>query len=94
MVEIDDKHTNHEHEHNKDVQDNHDTIDRDIDVESRLLDNGNVKSSEKSNGAKSSEKSDHDQTMTEEINKILRDMPLTDDMTCGFWIFKGRFFQR
>ncbi|XP_053963172.1 solute carrier organic anion transporter family member 3A1-like isoform X1 [Anastrepha ludens] len=94
MVEIDDQRTNHEHERDKDAQDSHETIDRDNDVESRLLDNGNVKSSEKSNGAKNNEKSHHDQSMTDEINQILRDMPLTDDMTCGFWIFKGRFFQR
>lgn len=77
-------------------QDNGETIDyeRDVDVESRLLDNGNVKSSEKSNGVQNDEKTDNEQTMSEEINKILRDMPLTDDVTCGFWLFKGRFFQR
>lgn len=79
----------------KDAQDNGGDTYRENDVASRLLDNGNVKV-ENTNGVQSKEKQDldTDPTMTEEINKLLRDMPLTDDLTCGFWIFKGRFFQR
>ncbi|XP_050324330.1 solute carrier organic anion transporter family member 74D-like [Bactrocera neohumeralis] len=29
-----------------------------------------------------------------EIDAVERDMPLTDDVRCGFWFFKGTFFQR
>lgn len=29
-----------------------------------------------------------------EIHAVERDMPLTDDVRCGFWFFKGAFFQR
>lgn len=68
--------------------------DRDvIDVEARLLkvpQNGTAPK----NGLKKNEKSELDRNTTEEINKWLRDTPLTDDMTCGFWIFKGKFLQR
>uniref|UniRef100_A0A0K8WG47 Solute carrier organic anion transporter family member n=2 Tax=Bactrocera latifrons TaxID=174628 RepID=A0A0K8WG47_BACLA len=80
----------------KDAQDNGGDNYRENDVASRLLDNGNVKATENKNGVQSKEKQDPDTdpTMSEEINKLLRDMPLTDDLTCGFWIFKGRFFQR
>ncbi|XP_049306701.1 solute carrier organic anion transporter family member 4A1 [Bactrocera dorsalis] len=80
----------------KDAQDNGGDTYRENDVASRLLDNGNVKAIENKNGVQSKEKQDPDTdpTMSEEINKLLRDMPLTDDLTCGFWIFKGRFFQR
>ncbi|XP_050324322.1 solute carrier organic anion transporter family member 4A1-like [Bactrocera neohumeralis] len=80
----------------KDAQDNGGDTYRENDVATRLLDNGNVKAIENKNGVQSKEKQDPDTdpTMSEEINKLLRDMPLTDDLTCGFWIFKGRFFQR
>lgn len=80
----------------KDAQENGGDTYRENDVVSRLLDNGNAKAIENTNVTQSKEKSDPDTdpTMTEEINKLLRDMPLTDDLTCGFWIFKGRFFQR
>ncbi|XP_005176681.1 solute carrier organic anion transporter family member 74D [Musca domestica] len=68
--------------------------DRDvIDVEARLLkvpQNGTAPK----NGLKKNEKSELDRNTTEEINKWLRDTPLTDDMTCGFWILKGKFLQR
>lgn len=30
----------------------------------------------------------------DDIDRILRTMPLTDDTTCGFWILRGKFFQR
>lgn len=49
------------------------------------------------NGVKSlnvDETAEQNCTVTEDINKFLREMPLTDDVTCGFWIFKGKFFQR
>nr|XP_014103547.1 solute carrier organic anion transporter family member 74D-like [Bactrocera oleae] len=29
-----------------------------------------------------------------EIHAVERNMPLTDDVRCGFWFFKGAFFQR
>ncbi|XP_067634401.1 solute carrier organic anion transporter family member 74D-like [Eurosta solidaginis] len=29
-----------------------------------------------------------------EIKALLRDIPLTEDVSCGFWIFKGTFIQR
>ncbi|XP_059225479.1 solute carrier organic anion transporter family member 74D [Stomoxys calcitrans] len=67
--------------------------DRDDDVEARLL-KASQNGTAPKNGLKKNEKSDLDRTTTEEINKLLRDMPLTEDMTCGFWIFKGKFFQR
>ncbi|XP_023302200.2 solute carrier organic anion transporter family member 74D [Lucilia cuprina] len=66
-----------------------------ITAESKLL-NSSSNGSAPKNGLKKqkSVKSEQDRKMTEDINKLLRDMPLTDDMTCGFWIFKGTFFQR
>uniref|UniRef100_A0A034W7N4 Solute carrier organic anion transporter family member 2B1 n=1 Tax=Bactrocera dorsalis TaxID=27457 RepID=A0A034W7N4_BACDO len=33
-------------------------------------------------------------TNKREIDAVERDMPLTDDVRCGFWFFKGTFFQR
>lgn len=64
-------------------------------AESKLL-KSSINGSAPRNGLKKqkSVKSEQDRKMTEDINKLLRDMPLTDDMTCGFWIFKGTFFQR
>lgn len=59
-------------------------------ADEKLLKNGNLSR----NGLKNGEKSEYDRTMTEDINKLLREMPLTEDMTCGFWIFKGKFLQR
>uniref|UniRef100_A0A1A9UYM4 Solute carrier organic anion transporter family member n=1 Tax=Glossina austeni TaxID=7395 RepID=A0A1A9UYM4_GLOAU len=59
-------------------------------ADEKLLKNGNISR----NGLKNGEKSEYDRTMTEDINKLLREMPLTEDMTCGFWIFKGKFLQR
>lgn len=75
-----------------------DNVDTNVDsnnAESNLL-NSNINGSAPRNGLKKqkSVKSEQDRKMTEDINKLLRDMPLTDDMTCGFWIFKGTFFQR
>ncbi|XP_030370768.1 solute carrier organic anion transporter family member 74D [Scaptodrosophila lebanonensis] len=66
-----------------------------INAETKLLENGNIHATEKPTKTKTvkGEKSEHDRTMTEEINKLLNDMPLEKDITCGFWIFKGRFFQ-
>lgn len=29
-----------------------------------------------------------------EIDAVERDMPLTEDVRCGFWFFKGSCFQR
>ena len=72
-----------------------DDANNDCDAESKLLNNKSNGSAPK-NGLKTqkSVKSEQDRKMTEDINNLLRDMPLTDDMTCGFWIFKGTFFQR
>lgn len=93
MVEIDNNSTYNGDNDDKRINDPAD--DRDvIDVEeARLLkipQNGITPK----NGLKKNEKSEQDRTTTEEINKLLRDMPLSDDMTCGFWIFRGKFFQR
>lgn len=69
--------------------------DRDVpDVESRLLNTAAANGTAPKNGLKKNEKSEQDRAMTEDINKLLRDMPLTDDMTCGFWILKGKFVQK
>lgn len=67
-----------------------------INSESKLLNSNSSNGSAPKNGLKKqkSVKSEQDKKMTEDINKLLRDMPLTDDMTCGFWIFKGTFFQK
>ncbi|KAL7736165.1 hypothetical protein ACLKA6_003711 [Drosophila palustris] len=40
------------------------------------------------------EKSAQDRLMTEEINKLLDEMPLEKNVACGFWLFRGAFFQR
>lgn len=29
-----------------------------------------------------------------DLEDMFKDMPLTKDTTCGFWIFKGEFLQR
>lgn len=77
-----------------DNNDNHDDNRDDTnDVESKLL-SSNGSAPKNGLKQKKSEKSEQDRTTTEEINKLLRDMPLTDDISCGFWIFKGSFFQR
>lgn len=70
----------------------------------KLLNNGNAHETtdNKSNkGAQARikaklkrEKSEQDRLMTEEINKLLNDMPLEKNVTCGFWLFRGTFFQR
>lgn len=39
-------------------------------------------------------KTEQNRKTTQDINKMLKEMPLTEDVTCGFWIFKGQFFQR
>ncbi|XP_016996788.2 solute carrier organic anion transporter family member 74D [Drosophila takahashii] len=79
------------------------------DVESRLLDNGKTHDKEKEAGInldgeeatpkkgkskKKKQKSEQDRLMTAEINKLLEESPLERNVTCGFWIFKGRFYQR
>ncbi|XP_037950487.1 solute carrier organic anion transporter family member 74D-like [Teleopsis dalmanni] len=78
---------------NKDREENDNEEDLE-DAQTKLLDNGTVKTNTILNGLKNGEKTEQDRSMTEDINKLLRDMPLTEDMTCGFWIFKGTFFQR
>lgn len=35
-----------------------------------------------------------EKAMKDDIDRILRTMPLTEDTTCGFWILKGSFFQK
>ncbi|XP_017867013.1 PREDICTED: solute carrier organic anion transporter family member 4A1 [Drosophila arizonae] len=70
----------------------------------KLLNNGNAHETtdNKSNkGAQARikaklkrEKSEQDRLMTEEINKLLNDMPLEKNVTCGFWFLRGTFFQR
>lgn len=95
MVEIEEQ-TSHAKDASENIvtdADNNERGDNDnINVESKLL-NSNESAPKKFSRQKS-EKSDQDRTMTEDINKLLRDMPLTDDVTCGFWIFKGKFLQR
>lgn len=43
---------------------------------------------------KKKQKSEQDRLMTAEINKLLNESPLEKNVTCGFWIFKGAFYQR
>lgn len=79
------------------------------DVESRLLNNGKSYDKEKEAGInqddeettpktvkskKKKQKSEQDRLMTAEINKLLAESPLEKNVTCGFWIFKGTFYQR
>lgn len=37
---------------------------------------------------------ENDKNLDGDIEKILKNMTLTDETTCGFWIFKGDFFQK
>lgn len=74
---------------------------RHIDAAAKLLDNGNAHGDEADKSAQArikaklkKEKSEQDRLMTEEINKLLNDMPLEKNVTCGFWLFRGAFFQR
>lgn len=69
----------------------------------KLLNNGNAHETTDNNSKDAQarikaklkrEKSEQDRLMTEEINKLLHDMPLEKNVTCGFWIFRGDFFQR
>ncbi|KAH8369791.1 hypothetical protein KR093_000982, partial [Drosophila rubida] len=76
-------------------------------ADAKLLDNGNAHggnnatsaATDKSEQAKAKaklkrEKSEQDRLMTDEINKLLDEMPLEKNVTCGFWLFRGAFFQR
>lgn len=66
-----------------------------VTAEAKLLDNGNAAHCAKEAKAKlKREKSVQDRQMTEEINKLLDDMPLEKNVACGFWLFRGAFFQR
>jgi len=40
------------------------------------------------------EKINKEKLLPENLNDLYKDMPLTDDTTCGFWIFKGYFLQK
>ncbi|KAH8291203.1 hypothetical protein KR054_009739 [Drosophila jambulina] len=80
------------------------------DAETRLLDNGKTYDKEQEAGInlgeretnsprkakpkKKKQKSEQDRLMTAEINKLLSESPLEKNVTCGFWIFKGKFYQR
>ncbi|XP_022217786.2 solute carrier organic anion transporter family member 74D [Drosophila obscura] len=78
------------------------------DVEARLLDNGTnhgkskgpagedeeAKTTPKAKKKKKKQKSEQDRLITEEINRLLIETPLEKNVTCGFWIFKGQFYQR
>lgn len=37
---------------------------------------------------------DKEKQNDEDITEYLKNMPLTDDTTCGFWIFRGKFLQK
>lgn len=40
-------------------------------------------------------KSEESETLLREnLEDLYKDMPLTDETTCGFWILKGSFLQR
>lgn len=66
-----------------------------VTAEAKLLDNGNAAHCAKEAKAKlKREKSVQDRLMTDEINKLLDDMPLEKNVACGFWLFRGAFFQR
>ncbi|XP_017837173.1 solute carrier organic anion transporter family member 74D isoform X2 [Drosophila busckii] len=64
----------------------------------KLLDNGQAaaptRSSNKSKFKWSKQKSEQERLMTAEINKLLDDSPLEKNVTCGFWLLRGAFFQR
>jgi len=80
--------------------------DRHVEADAKLLDNGNAMAhgnmkgaSAKSDQAKAKaklkrEKSEQDRLITEDINKLLDEMPLEKNVACGFWVFRGAFFQR
>lgn len=72
-----------------------DNREEDIDLEAKLLNNGIKQPPENEKSEKEAEKNgdENEVKMSIDIDKMLKDMPLTDDLTCGFWIFKGRFFQ-
>lgn len=65
-------------------------------AEDKLLDNGNAAThcAKEAKAKLKREKSVQDRQMTEEINKLLDDMPLEKNVACGFWLFRGAFFQR
>lgn len=65
-------------------------------AEDKLLDNGNAAAhcAKEAKAKLKREKSVQDRQMTEEINKLLDDMPLEKNVACGFWLFRGSFFQR
>ncbi|XP_032590483.1 solute carrier organic anion transporter family member 74D [Drosophila grimshawi] len=75
---------------------------RHVAADAKLLDNGNAHSSEAGDRSAQArikaklkkQKSEQDRQTTEEINKLLNDMPLEQNVTCGFWLFRGAFFQR
>jgi len=82
--------------------------DRHVEADAKLLDNGNAMAhgnmagaNEKTDQTKAKakaklkrEKSEQDRLITEDINKLLDEMPLEKNVACGFWIFRGAFFQR
>ncbi|EDW72267.1 uncharacterized protein Dwil_GK20832 [Drosophila willistoni] len=78
--------------------------DRDVDVDAdvegaKLLDNGKSTEVPTANSTttkpkkKKKQRSEQDRLMTEEINQLLTESPLEKNVTCGFWIFKGKFYQ-
>ncbi|XP_017487768.1 PREDICTED: solute carrier organic anion transporter family member 4C1-like, partial [Rhagoletis zephyria] len=64
------------------------------DVESKLLAEANIKPSPFEEKAPKRLKNVEDSGNKTEINAILRDMAITGDVRCGFWIFKGSCVQR
>lgn len=37
---------------------------------------------------------DGEEDDVQDIDKIMREMEITDDLSCGYWFFKGAFLQR
>ncbi|EDV35736.1 uncharacterized protein Dana_GF12320 [Drosophila ananassae] len=96
-------------EEQQDLENGRSSAAEESDVETRLLDNGKSYDKEKEAGnnlntedddskkpksKKKKQKSEQDRLITEEINRLLKETPLEKSVTCGFWIFKGNFYQR
>lgn len=96
-------------EEQQDLENGRSSAAEESDVETRLLDNGKAYDKEKEAGnnlntedgdpkkpksKKKKKKSEQDRLITEEINRLLKETPLEKSVTCGFWIFKGDFYQR
>ncbi|XP_054738862.1 solute carrier organic anion transporter family member 74D-like [Anastrepha obliqua] len=66
----------------------------DSDVESKLLPETKLEASSLEEQTSKNSKKGEESDTKRQIDAVLRDMPLTEDVSCGFWIFKGLGLQR